>query len=298
MAQNDDISQLDEMNNFVGENDKFYFSLGCCYRDLTGGKYIIDIKNFLTEVDRKKFIITDDLFSSECLVMYIFEPKEIEFHSYSQDYALKPVSQDIYICNFFEYNTGLNSEGIKKLLNGNGYNIFQDAELSFGEYLYDINVKTEDLKYVDKRPNGKLNFILDSNIFKYKNKDTKILKKEEIYLDELDKELNYCKDSLEYDKTKFKDGGRFDIKIVKSIYEKVEYVEKIVKFELVWNLKDIYDLKIDKNKVKVIKEFQIDATSTLKSVLGEFFKGLNTSLGIDENYCPYYEVFDGKGNKV
>lgn len=294
-VQNNFTEKLSMMKNFVVKKDKFSFDLFCDCRGFShsGAKHIIDIKNFLTEVDRKNFV-GGDFYDAYYLVIYISDRylNELSFHSSDQDYALKPVSQNIYICNFFEYDKTLDSDGIHKLLKGNGYDIFQNAELSFGKYLSDINVTTKNLEYVDKRPKSKLNFTYDNNIFKYVDENAKILEKEEIYLDELDQELKYCKGSLEYDKNNFRDGGTFEIKIVKPIARKVEYVKKNVGFELDWNLKGIYGLKIDEDNVK--REFQINATSTLKSVLGEFFKELNKSLGIADNYCPDYDVFNGE----
>lgn len=297
-VQYNKMEELAIMQTFVGKNDKFSFDLACAYYDFSGLRSILDIKNFLTEVDRKKFINTNDLFFSECLIIYISDRNlnKLSFHSSNQDYVLKHVSQNIYICNFFEYGKTLKSDDIHKLLKGNGYDIYQDCQLSFGKNLYNINVATNDSRYADKRPKGTLKFIYDNNIFKYVDENAKILEKEEIYLDELDNELRYCKDSLEYDKSKFKDGGTFNIEIVKPIEGKVKYVEKNVNFELFWNLIDIYDLKTDKYNIR--KEFKIDATYTLKSILGEFFKEVNKSLKIDNDYCPYYEVFDGEGEKL
>ena len=294
-----DKDQLDEMKDFVGKNDKFFINFLCCCSDFSGERPILDIKNFLTEVDRKKFTY-GDFRDCGCLEMYIRGPEKLSFHSSDQDYAIKKdICKNIQICNFFEYNKDLNSGGIKKLLKGNDYDIFQqDAELSFIDgYTSSINVKTKNLNYVDKRPKIKLNFTYDHNIFKYVDKNTKILEKEEIYLDELDYELGDYKDSLKYDKTKFKDKGIYDIKIIKPIKDKVEYVKKNVKFGLYWNLKEIYGLKTDEKTVK--KEFQIDATSTLKSVLDVFFKQLNGLVKNAENIRPEsYVVFDSGGIKI
>lgn len=293
-----DKDQLDDMKEFVGKNDRFFINFLCCFSDFTGTRYILDIKNFLTEVGRNKFV-EGEVRSIDRLVMYIVDPKKVEFYSSDQDYAIKnDICKNIQICNFFEYNEKLNSEGIHKLLKGNDYDIFQqDAELSFGGYLDKINVKTINPEYVDKRPKGKLKFVISNpNILQFV-KDEKMLEDKEYYLDEIDNILRPFGNSIVYDKSKFKDKGTFEIKIVKPINNKVEYVKKNVKFGLYWNLKEIYGLKTDEKTVK--KEFQIDATSTLKSVLDVFFKQLNGLVKNAENIRPEsYDVFASDGKKI
>ena len=302
-AQYNKTEYLEEIKKFSGKDDKFSFSLACdCeWFSKSGSKLIFDIKKFLTEteVDRYKSVEEGGQYcGSHYLVMYIVDPKKVEFYSSDQDYALKPVNQNIQICNFFEYNEKLNSAGIKKLLKGNDYDIFQqDAELSFGGYLDKINVKTTNLEYVNKRHKGKLKFVISNpNILQFV-KDEKMLEDKEYYLDEIDNILRPFGNSIVYDKSKFKDKGTFEIKIVKPINNKVEYVKKNVKFGLYWNLKEIYGLKTDEKTVK--KEFQIDATSTLKSVLDVFFKQLNGLVKNAENIRPEsYDVFASDGKKI
>lgn len=302
-AQYNKTEYLEEIKKFSGKDDKFSFSLACDCEGFSksGSKLIFDIKKFLTEteVDRYKSVEEGGQYcGSHYLVMYIVDPKKVEFYSSDQDYALKPVNQNIQICNFFEYNEKLNSAGIKKLLKGNDYDIFQqDAELSFGGYLDKINVKTKDQKYVDKRPKGKLKFVISNpNILQFV-KDEKILEDKEYYLDEIDNILRQFGNSIVYDKSKFKNGENFEIKIVKPIAGKVKYVKKNVEFELDWNLKDIYCLKIAEHNVK--EKFQIDAISTLKSVLDVFFKQLNGLVENAENIRPEsYDVFASDGKKI
>lgn len=302
-AQYNKTEYLEEIKKFSGKDDKFSFSLACDCEGFSksGSKLIFDIKKFLTEteVDRYKSVEEGGQYcGSHYLVMYIVDPKKVEFYSSDQDYALKPVNQNIQICNFFEYNEKLNSAGIKKLLKGNDYDIFQqDAELSFGGYLDKINVKTTNLEYVNKRHKGKLKFVISNpNILQFV-KDEKMLEDKEYYLDEIDNILRPFGNSIVYDKSKFKDKGTFEIKIVKPINNKVEYVKKNVKFGLYWNLKEIYGLKTDEKTVK--KEFQIDATSTLKSVLDVFFKQLNGLVKNAENIRPEsYDVFASDCKKI
>ena len=293
-----DKSQLAAMRNFVGKTDKFFINFLCCYDDFSGPRYILDIKNFLTEVNRNKFVDGGEVRSICRLEMLIGDPEKVEFYSSSQDYTIKEdICKNIQICNFFEYNEKLDSKGIHKLLNGNDCDIFKDVELSFGGYLDKINVKTTNREYVDKRPKGKLKFVIsDPNILQF-IKDEKMLEDKEYYLDEIDEILRPFGNSIVYDKSKFKNKGIFEIKIVKPIAGKVKYVKKNVEFELDWNLKDIYCLKIAEHNVK--KKFQIDATYTLKSVLDVFFKQLNGLVKNAENIRPEsYDVFASDGKKI
>ena len=293
-----DKSQLAAMRNFVGKTDKFFINFLCCYDDFSGPRYILDIKNFLTEVNRNKFVDGGEVRSICRLEMLIGDPKKVEFYSSSQDYTIKEdICKNIQICNFFEYNEKLDSKGIHKLLNGNDCDIFKDVELSFGSYLDKINVTTKDERYVYKRTKGKLKFVISNpNILQFV-KNRKMLEDKEYYLDEIDNILQPFGNSITFKKSDFKDGGNFEIKIVKPIAGKVEYVKKNVKFELDWNLKDIYCLKIAEHNVK--KKFQIDATYTLKSVLDVFFKQLNGLVKNAENIRPEsYDVFASDGKKI
>ena len=96
-----DKSQLAAMRNFVGKTDKFFINFLCCYDDFSGPRYILDIKNFLTEVNRNKFVDGGEVRSICRLEMLIGDPEKVEFYSSSQDYTIKEdICKNIQICNF------------------------------------------------------------------------------------------------------------------------------------------------------------------------------------------------------
>ena len=218
-----------------------------------------------------------------------------------EEYLIKPGISTSVACGDFFYvpsTCTLGSNQLKRLLEGNGYDYCKYFGDIYEEKKRGGKIFIQNGSILVLREKVKLNFkINDTNTLKFKDEDFFKTNKF-IYKDELEDKLKQYGpiESFKYDKESLKKDP-IVIEIIKPIEGKVDYVQKNVKFKLDWNLKDIYDLKIDKDKIN--KNLKIDATSTLKSVLREIFKELNTLLKIDDEYCPdCYEVFNGESKKL